>query len=73
MLKYTRQVPVLKVPVLKVGDAQTSDTSKDKAHDPRIYRGLQISSSLCKMLIVARLKTWYEQQLLDQHQCFRSD
>ena len=49
--------------------------SKGKANDPSTYRGLQIGSSLCKILIVIiinRLKAWYELQLLDQQQGFRS-
>ena len=49
--------------------------SKGKVEDPKTYRGLQIGSSLCKILIVViinRLKTWYESQLQDQQQGFRS-
>ena len=48
---------------------------KGKANDPKTYRGIQIGSSLCKILItiiIGRLKDWYEQQLLDQQQGFRS-
>ena len=42
--------------------------------DEKAYRGLQIGSSLCKLLIVIIIKqiqTWYELQLLDQQQGFR--
>ena len=49
--------------------------SKGKVDDPKTYRGLQIGSSLCKILIVIilnRLKAWYESQLTDQQQGFRS-
>ena len=49
--------------------------SKGHHDDPSTYRGLQIGSSLCKIIIVIiidRLKTWYEKQLLDQQQGFRS-
>ena len=49
--------------------------SKGKANDPSTYRGLQIGSSLCKIMIIIiinRLKEWYERQLLDQQQGFRS-
>ena len=37
---------------------------KGKADDPNTYRGLQIGSSLCKIMIIVminRLKRWYEQ------------
>ena len=49
--------------------------AKGKASDPNAYRGLQIGSTLCKilmMLIINRLKLWYDEQLLDQQQGFRS-
>ena len=49
--------------------------SKGKVDDSKTYRGLQIGSSLCKILIVIilnRLKAWYESQLTDQQQGFRS-
>ena len=48
--------------------------SKGSAKDPSSYRGLQIGSSLCKILVILlieRLKVWYELQLLDQQQGFR--
>ena len=50
--------------------------SKGKISDPSSYRGLQIGSTLCKimmMIIINRLKTWYNNQLLDQQQGFRSE
>lgn len=49
--------------------------SKGKADDPTTYRGIQIGSSLCKIMItiiINRLQEWYEQQLMDQQQGFRS-
>ena len=49
--------------------------AKGKADDPKTYRGIQIGSSLCKIMvtiIINRLKDWYERQLLDQQQGFRS-
>ena len=49
--------------------------TKGKVDDPTTYRGLQIGSALCKIIIVIiinRLKIWYEKQLLDQQQGFRS-
>ena len=49
--------------------------SKGKATDPTTYRGIQVGSSLCKILItliINRLKNWYEEQLMDQQQGFRS-
>ena len=49
--------------------------SKGKIDDPKTYRGLQIGSTLCKilvMIIISRIKTWYESQLLEQQQGFRS-
>ena len=48
--------------------------SKGKVDDLKTYRGLQIGSSLCKILIVIilnRLKAWYESQLTDKQQGFR--
>ena len=49
--------------------------SKGDKDDPKAYRGLQIGSTLCKILVIIiinRLKTWYELQLLDEQQGFRS-
>ena len=49
--------------------------SKGKAEDPTTYRGLQIGSSMAKILIIIiinRIKKWYENQLSDQQQGFRS-
>ena len=49
--------------------------SKGKAENPETYRGLQIGSSLCKiliMIIINRIKAWYDMQLLDQQQGFRA-
>ena len=48
--------------------------SKCKAGNPSAYRALQIGSSLCKILVVViinRIKLWYEAQLQDQQQGFR--
>jgi hypothetical protein len=49
--------------------------SKGSIEDPEAYRALQIGSSFCKIMVVIilnRLNTWYDQQLLDQQQGFRS-
>ena len=49
--------------------------TKGKPEDPSTYRCLQIGSSLCKIMIITiinRSKNWYDQQLLDQQQGFRS-
>ena len=49
--------------------------TKGKADDPSTYRGLQIGSSLCKIMIIIiinRFKAWYDMQLSDQQQGFRS-
>jgi hypothetical protein len=49
-------------------------TSKGSAKEPGSYRGLQVGSSLCKiivMIILARLKEWYNLQLTDQQLGFR--
>ena len=48
--------------------------SKGSVTDEKAYRGLQVGSTLCKLLIVIiikRIQTWYELQLLDQQQGFR--
>ena len=48
---------------------------KGKIDDPTAYRGLQIGSTLCKLMVIIiinRIKEWYESQLLDQQQGFRS-
>ena len=48
--------------------------AKGSAKDPSTYRGLQIGSSLCKIMVIIilnRLKEWYDNQLLDQQQGFR--
>lgn len=49
--------------------------AKGNCTDPKAYRALQIGSSLCKIIavvIINRLKSWYESQLLDQQQGFRT-
>ena len=49
--------------------------AKGSSKDPSAYRGLQIGSTLCKLtisIILDRLKSWYDEQLLDQQQGFRS-
>ena len=51
-------------------------STKGKAEDPNAYRGLQIGSSLCKilvMIIISRMEKWYKEQLCDQQQGFRPD
>ena len=48
--------------------------SKGKSNDPSSYRGLQIGSTFCKimvMIIINRWRSWYEEQLMDQQQGFR--
>ena len=49
--------------------------SKGHKNDPSTYRGIQIGSTMCKILVIIiinRLKEWYGMQLLDQQQGFRS-
>ena len=49
--------------------------AKGNVKDPSAYRGLQVGSTLCKLTIIIildRLKKWYDEQLLDQKQGFRS-
>ena len=49
--------------------------SKGKADDPTTYRGLQIGATLCKVMVIIiinRIQEWYEKQLLDQQQGFRT-
>ena len=49
--------------------------SKGKADDPSTYRGLQIGSTLCKIIVILitnRMKEWYENQLTEQQQGFRA-
>ena len=48
---------------------------KGKIDDPSSYRGIQIGSTFCKILVVIileRTRKWYENQLLDEQQGFRS-
>ena len=50
--------------------------SKGNQDDPKTYRGVQIGSTLCKILIIIiinRLRTWYDKQLMDQQQGFRPE
>ena len=45
-----------------------------KITDPKPYRGIQVGSALCKIMvaiILNRLKQWYNLQLSDQQQGFR--
>ena len=49
--------------------------SKGAEDDPSAYRGLQVGSTLCKILVVIiinRLKCWYEKQLMEEQQGFRT-
>ena len=49
--------------------------AKGKIEDPEAYRALQVGSSLCKIMVIViinRLRAWYESQLLDNQQGFRS-
>ena len=44
-------------------------TLKSKLDDPATYSGLQIGSTPWKLMVViiiTRIQTWYEKQLLDQ-------
>ena len=48
--------------------------AKGKLTDPAAYSGLQIGSTLCKIMMIIilnRIKLWYNSQLLDQQQGFR--
>ena len=48
--------------------------NKGKKSDPSKYRGLSISSAICKLcmsIILARGKSWYEAQLCEEQQSFR--
>ena len=50
-------------------------SAKGKIDDPKAHRALQIGSTFCKTLIIIvinRIKNWYDCQLLDQQQGFRS-
>ena len=43
--------------------------AKGSQYDPAAYRGVQIGSTLCKILVIlliSRLKDWYESQLMGQ-------
>ena len=49
---------------------------KGKKSDPAKHRGLSIGSTVCKLvinLILARIRTWYEAQLTDDQNGFRTD
>ena len=49
--------------------------AKGKSDDPSAYRGIQIGSTFCKLLVIVileRTRKWYESQLLDEQQGFRS-
>ena len=49
--------------------------AKGKADDPVAYRGIQIGSTFCKILVIIileRTRKWYDKQLLDEQQGFRS-
>ena len=49
--------------------------AKGKADDPAAYRGIQIGSTFCKILVIIileRTRKWYDKQLLDEQQGFRS-
>ena len=49
--------------------------AKGSASDPKAYRGLQVGTTLCKILVIIilnRIKSWYDETILDQQQGFRS-
>ena len=49
--------------------------TKGKIDDPSAYRGIQVGSIFSKILVIIileRSRTWYEAQLLDEQQGFRS-
>ena len=49
---------------------------KGKATDPSSYRGIQVGSTMCKVLttiILTRLNDWYDKQLSPQQQGFRQN
>ena len=49
--------------------------SKGSPKNPKTYRGLQVGSTLCKIMIIMildRLKKWYDEQLSDNQNGFRS-
>lgn len=51
--------------------ALSNGPSKIKQNNPKSYLGLQIGSTLCKILfipLIDRLRTWYEKQLIEQQQ-----
>ena len=55
--------------------AQWKGTAKGSITDPKAYRGIQIGSTFCKIMIIIiinRIKSWYDNQLLDQQYGFRS-
>ena len=48
--------------------------TKGKIDDPSAYRGIQIGSTFCKVLVIIileRIRTWYEKQISDHQQGFR--
>ena len=48
--------------------------NKGSRKDPKMYRGLSVSSSLCKLavcIILARQTDWYEAQLSEPQHGFR--
>ena len=50
-------------------------SSKGSSTDPTAYRGIQIGSTLCKIMIaiiLKRLNSWYNKQLSDHQQGFRT-
>ena len=50
-------------------------SAKGKIDDPKSHRAQQIGSTFCKILVIIiinRIKNWYDCQLLDQQQGFRS-
>lgn len=55
--------------------AVRKDAAKGKASEPKAYRGLRVGSVLYKILVIIilnRIKPWYDQAILDQQQSFRS-
>ena len=50
-------------------------SEKGKVTDPEAYRGIQVGSAMCKVLvciILSRISLWYNSQLTDQQQGFRA-
>ena len=69
--EYTLRIYILNIKKHR----KSSGVAPSDGTDPKAFRGIQIGSSLCKILVIVileRLRKWHDSNLIDEQQGFRS-